>query len=251
MTDWHDFIGSIPMFNFLSADELASLRPLFVESTHQKGDVLCRAGEEGDTFYIVVRGELEVWAGEGTQRLTGSLKRGDFFGEMALLTGGKRTATVIVKRPVELISLTKAAFDTFFRNDARMLEYFTRVLCQRLASVSRGGVVHGSTLTISVTSRPGLKGKSMVSSSLAGILYDLTGADVLLVRVMPGHQAPEGALQQLMSDELDTPVEVVNEAIRSAGPGSFVLNVPARNDREAAFYSQQASNLITKIGDRF
>ena len=251
MTDWHDFIGSIPMFNFLSAGELASLQPLFVESIHQKGDVLCRAGEEGDTFYIVVRGELEVWAGEGTQRLTGSLKRGDFFGEMALLTGGKRTATVIVKRQAELISLTKAAFDTFFRNDARMLEYFTRILCQRLASVSRGGVVHGSTLTISVTSRPGLKGKTMVSSSLAGILHDLTGADVLLVRVAPGHQAPVGALQQLMSDELDTPVEVVNEAIRSAGPGSFLLDVPARNDKEAAFYSQQASNLITKIGDRF
>jgi len=170
---------------------------------------------------------------------------------MALLDGGKRTATVIVKRQAELLSLSKAAFDTFFRNDARMLEYFTRVLCKRLASVSRGGVVHGTTLTISVTSRPGLKGKSLVSSSLAGILHDLTGADVLLVRVSTGQKTPEGALRQLMSDELETTAEVVNQAVRSEGAGLFVLDVPARNDRESSFYSTQASNLITKVGDRF
>src|SRR5579872_2230957 len=112
MTDWRDFLGSIPMFAFLHADELANLQGLFVESTHQKGDVLFHSGDEGDTFSIVVRGELEVWAGAGTERLTGTLKRGDFFGEMALLQGGKRTATIKVKRQTELISLAKASFDT-------------------------------------------------------------------------------------------------------------------------------------------
>ncbi len=239
------------MFTFLGIDELAQLQSLFVESTHQKGEVLCRTGDAGDTFSIVVRGELEVWAGDGEQRMTGTLKRSDFFGEMALLQGGKRTATVIVKRQTQLISLAKASFDIFFLNDPRMLEYFTRVLCKRLASVSRGAAVHGSTSTISVTSRPGLKGKTLVSSSLAGILHDLTGADVLLVRVTPGHLVPEGALEQLMSNELDTPLEVVNGAIGSEGPGMFTLDVPARIDKPSSFYSQQSSNLISKVGDRF
>ncbi len=239
------------MFTFLGIDELAQLQSLFVESTHQKGEVLCRTGDAGDTFSIIVRGELEVWAGDGEQRMTGTLKRSDFFGEMALLQGGKRTATVIVKRQTQLISLAKASFDIFFLNDPRMLEYFTRVLCKRLASVSRGAAVHGSTSTISVTSRPGLKGKTLVSSSLAGILHDLTGADVLLVRVTPGHLVPEGALEQLMSNELDTPLEVVNGAIGSKGPGMFTLDVPARIDKPSSFYSQQSSNLISKVGDRF
>jgi NTE family protein len=251
MTDWRDFLGSIPMFAFLTPDELVNLQGLFVESTHQKGDVLFRAGDEGDTFSIVVRGELEVWAGAPTERLTGTLKHGDFFGEMALLQGGKRTATIKVKRQTELISLAKPAFDTFFRNDPRMLQYFTQVLCKRLESVSRGTAIYGSTLTVSITSRPGLKGKTLVSSSLAAILHDLTGADVLLVRVSPGLEVTEGALGQLMSDELDTPLEVVNQAIRSGGPGMFTLDVPARTDKEPAFYSNRSSNLISKVGDRF
>jgi NTE family protein len=251
MTDWRDFLRSIPMFGFLGSDELAQLQNLFVESSHPKGEVLFRAGDDGDTFSVVVRGELEVWAGEGKQRQTGTLKRGDFFGEMALLQGGKRTATIIVKRQAQLITLSKASFDAFFLNDPRMLEYFTRVLCQRLASVSRGAAVYRSTSTISVTSRPGLKGKTIVSASLAGILYDLTGRDVLLVRVSPGQHAPEGAVEQLLSNDLDTPVEVVNEAIKSAGPGLFTLDVSARTDQPPGFYSQRASNLISKVGDRF
>src|SRR5260370_7075966 len=103
MTDWRDFLGTIPMFTFLGIDELAQLQSLFVESTHQKGEVLCRTGDAGDTFSIVVRGELEVWAGAGEQRMTGTLKRSDFFGEMALLPGGKRAPPPLVKRHAPLI----------------------------------------------------------------------------------------------------------------------------------------------------
>ncbi len=239
------------MFTFLGRDELVKLESLFVESTHKKGDVLFRSGDEGDTFSIVLRGELEVWAGEGKQRMTGTLKRGDFFGEMALLQGGRRTATIIVRRQAHLISLSKAAFDTFFRKDPRMLEYFTQVLCQRLASVSKGAAIHGTSSTISVFSRPGLKGKTLVSSSLAGILHDLTGTDVLLIRVAPGAVAPEGAVAQLMSNELDTADDVVNQAIKAEGPGLFTLDIPARTGMPSSFYSQQSSNLISKVGDRF
>ncbi|MFN0167662.1 MAG: patatin-like phospholipase family protein [Bryobacteraceae bacterium] len=239
------------MFTFLGRDELVQLQNLFVESTHPKDAVLFRSGDEGDTFSIVLRGELEVWAGEGQQRMTGTLKRGDFFGEMALLQGGRRTATIIVRRPAHLLTLSKAAFDTFFRKDPRMLDYFTQVLCQRLASVSKGAPVLGTSSTISVTGRPGLKGKTLVSSSLAGILHDLTDTDVLLIRVSPGEQGPEGAVAQLMSNELDTALEVVNQAIKSEGPGIFTLDVPARTDKPSSFYSQQSSNLISKVGDRF
>ena len=239
------------MFAFLGGDELAKLQELFVESTHQKGDVIFRAGDEGDTFSIVLRGELEVWAGEDEQRLTGTLKHGDFFGEMALLQGGKRTATVIVKRQTQLISLAKPSFDKFFLHDPRMLEYFARVLSQRLASVSKGTAVLGSTMTVSVTSRPGLKGKTIVSSSLAGILHDLTGTDVLLVRTWPGQRTPTGALDQLLSDEFETAPEVLQQAIQTEGPGLFAIDVPTRIDKPSQFYSERSSNLISKLSDRF
>src|SRR6516164_7818232 len=104
MADWLKVLAAVPLFSFLRPNGLAAVQELMVESTHQKGDVICRAGDEGDKFYIVVSGELEVWAvGEerrtalprpierrsaespGRQHLTGTLKRGDCFGEMALL----------------------------------------------------------------------------------------------------------------------------------------------------------------------
>lgn len=251
MADWRDFLESIPMFAFLDSDELAKLEELFVESTHRKGEVIFREGDEGDTFSVVLRGELEVWAGEGEQRQTGTLKRGDFFGEMALLQEGKRTATIIVKRQARLISIAKPAFDQFFLHDPRMLEYFARVLSQRLASVSKGTAVLGSTMTVSVMSRPGLKGKTIVSTSLAGVLYDLTGRDVLLVRTWPGQLAPAGALDQLLSDDPDPAPEALHQAIRSEGPGMFKIDVPLRTDKPPRFYSERSLNLISKLGDRF
>ncbi len=242
---------TIPLFSFLGPKELSVVQEHFVETTHQKGDIICRAGDEGDKFFLIRNGELEVWAGEGEQRLTGTLKRGDYFGEMALLQGGKRSATVIVKRRARLLSLDKASFDKLFLKDPKTLEYFTRVLCKRLASVSKGAAVHGTTTTIGVLGRPGLKGKSIVAAGLAGILHDLTGADVLLVRAWPGKGAPQGAVEQLLSDDLDIGTDKVSPGIQTGTSGVSTLDVPVRIDKTAQFYADRSSNLIARVSDHF
>lgn len=270
MADWLDLLAAIPLFSFLGRKELAAVQELLVESTHERGDVICNEGDEGDKLFIVLSGELEVWAGQkerrslgalhrperrfrdrGRQRQTGTLKRGDCFGEMALLQGGKRTATVKVKRHAKLLSLDKPSFDRIFAHDPRTLEYFTRVLCRRLASVSKGEAVQGRTMTISVASRPGLQGKTLVASGLAAILHDLTGAEVLLVRVRTSEGAPEGSIEQLLSDDLDFATDSLSPAIKSEGPGLSTLDVPARLDKPASFYVERSSNLIARASEHF
>jgi NTE family protein len=270
MADYLDILAAIPLFSFLGRKELEAVQSLLVETTHERGEVICNAGDEGDKLYIVLTGELEVWAGEkdrrvretpyrperrsknrGRERRTGTLKHGECFGEMALLQGGKRTATVKVKRHARLLSLDKASFDMLFRHDARTLEYFTHVLCRRLASVSKGEAVYGRTMTISVTGRPGLKGKTLVSSALAVLLHDLTGADVLLVRVSPGKEAPKGSMAQLLADELDAGSDTLSPAIKFERPGLSTLDVPARIDKPTAFYVERSSNLISRVSDHF
>src|SRR3954462_13714237 len=105
MADLQDILSTIPIFSFLGRAEMAAVQELFVESTHQKGDYICREGEEGNTFHVILDGELEVIAGEGDHaRVLAILKRGDFFGEMALLQGNKRTAGVIASRRVRLMT---------------------------------------------------------------------------------------------------------------------------------------------------
>src|SRR5678810_132264 len=112
MNNLQDILSTIPIFSFLGRNEIAAVEPLFVESTHQKGEYICREGEEGDTFHIILEGELEVVVGQDeTARVLSILKKGDFFGEMALLQGGKRTASVIVSRRALLVTLDRSSFN--------------------------------------------------------------------------------------------------------------------------------------------
>ena len=91
-----DFLATIQIFSFFTRPELEAAQKLFREVTFAKDDVVVRIGEPGDTFYVVLDGELEVWDASQPPRQTGTLRKGDYFGEMALLQGGKRTATVTV-----------------------------------------------------------------------------------------------------------------------------------------------------------
>lgn len=251
MYEWREFVAGIPLFSFLGRAEREAVFELFVEKTFQKGEVICRAGEEGDTFYIVLDGVLEVWAGEGEQHLTGSLGRGDFFGEMALLQGGKRMATVKAARLTRLLSLDKTSFNSLFMKNPKALEYFTRVLCKRLTLVSNRQAVERQTTTISVASRAGLRGKSIVASGLAGVLHEMTGCRVLLVRVQTGASGPSEEQAQLLSDTLSFHPENLEKVSTPAGAGVSSLVIATRPDHEADYYGERASNLVSNASTHF
>jgi NTE family protein len=251
MADWHDLLATIPIFSFLGRAELAAVQELFIEEIHQKGDTICRQGEEGNTFYVVLDGELDVLAGEHNQNLIAVLKRGDFFGEMALLQGGKRTATVAASRRARLMSLDRAAFNTLFLKNPKALEYFTRILCKRLANMNKGEVMRGSTLTITVGAKKGLKGKSLIATCLADYLHELTNQDVLLVSVQMSATAAQGVVGELLSEDSHPDDSRVNEVLLTDIGGVSVLEVPARTDLPVPFYAERASNLISNMSTRF
>ena len=251
MADWQEVLATIPIFSFLGRSELAAVQELFVEETHQKGDTICRQGEEGNTFYVVLDGEFDVLVGDKDEHLIAVLKRGDFFGEMALLQGGKRTATIVASRRARVISLDRMAFNSLFMKNPKALEYFTRVLCKRLANMNKGEVLRGSTLTIAVGSQPGLKGKTLVASYLADYLHDLTGQNVLLVTVRVSEQAASGMVGHLLSSDSPHHESDGNEVIPTESGGVSVLEVPARQGLPIPFYAERASNLISNLTGRF
>ena len=80
------------------------------------GEEIVREGEAGDTFYVVASGQLETDVG-GT--VVTMLRRGDFFGELALLHDAPRRATVRAITPVRLFELDRAAFDAILRSAFR------------------------------------------------------------------------------------------------------------------------------------
>jgi NTE family protein len=170
---------------------------------------------------------------------------------MALLQGGKRTASVAASRRARLMSLDRTAFNTLFLKNPKALEYFTRILCKRLANMNKGEVMRGSTLTITVGADPGLKGKSLVAAYLADYLHDLTGQDVLLVNVRMSQTAAEGAVGKLLSDDSHRDAHEINEVLPTEIGGVSVLEVPARTDLPVPFYAERASNLISNLSTRF
>jgi len=95
-------------------------------------DGLDSPGEVGDKFYLIRKGQCEVRVADGQhQRVINTLGEGDFFGEMVLLTGDPRSATVVTTRVTEVYTLGKDDFDAILRASAFFKEQLLHVFFQR------------------------------------------------------------------------------------------------------------------------
>lgn len=244
-----DFLATIPIFSFFTRPELEAAEKLFTEVTFAKDDVVVRIGEPGDTFYVILDGELDVWDASTPPRQTGTLRRGDYFGEMALLQGGKRTATVTVGRRARLLAVGKPAFDQLFLRSPKAIEYFARVLSKRLAGVTRAERIRRATTTIAVAARPGLKGETLVAHSLAVILKEVTQTEVAFVEVRPSREAPHADVLDLLSGELDRAPRRWVPPNEGNKPTEIKIAVPAELDRVG--YGDAMSNLTSKLSESF
>ncbi len=245
-----DFLATIPIFSFFTRDELAAAAEQFREVSFAKDDVVIRIGEPGDVFYVVLDGELAVWDAGNPPRQTGTIRRGDYFGEMALLQGGKRTATVTVGRRATMLAIDKPAFDLLFLKNPKAIEHFARVLSKRLASVTRAERIQRATTTISVGGRRGLKGTTLVATALATILRDITTTEVVHVEVRPEHEAQDPAVLELLSDCIGA---VPDFGMRLAGGDTrpAVLKVALPPGLAAPDYGRLLANLVSRLSDQF
>jgi CRP-like cAMP-binding protein len=102
-----DLLKKVPLFSDCSAKELTQIAAATKPVKHKSGTVIAREGEPGIGLFVVSKGEAEVTIG-GMRRTT--LGTGDFFGEVALLDGGPRTATVTATTDIELLGITEWVF---------------------------------------------------------------------------------------------------------------------------------------------
>ena len=244
-----DFLATIQIFSFFTRPELEAAEKLFKDISYAKDDVVVRLGDPGDTFYVVLDGELEVWDASVPPRQTGTLRRGDFFGEMALLQGGKRTATVTVARRAHLLAIDKSAFEELFLKNPKAIEYFARVLSKRLAGVTRGARIQRATTTISVASGKGLKGETVLAFCLAAILKKITTTEVAYIEVRPSHEQDAVSLDLCSNSLESTSRKLVPVSDGRIGP--TVLTVTMPSGIGAAGYGDLVSNLVSKLSDSF
>ena len=103
--------------------------------SYAPGDVICREGDRGDEMYIIQRGKVRVDKRFGGRtHVVSVLEKGDFFGEMAIVSSIQRTATVTAVEPVELLVFDRTGLqDMIARNALIGLNIIDR-LCRRLQS---------------------------------------------------------------------------------------------------------------------
>lgn len=127
-----EFLRKCSLFAEQPAAMLAEFAERMKRQTFAAGEVIVRQGEVGDKFYIIESGEVSV-SGEkdGVPFRDVTLRSGDFFGEVALLTGEPRNATVIAKEPVEVLTLAKEHFDEALKRSKTLEEQLRDVLYRR------------------------------------------------------------------------------------------------------------------------
>ena len=121
----------VPLFEGLSKKELTQLARATEDLAVEAGTVLCREGRLGREFFVIVDGVAEVT--KGGKRLA-TRQSGEFFGEIALITTTRRTATVIAKTPLRCFILTRGDFRRVLDESPSVERKVMQALAERLLS---------------------------------------------------------------------------------------------------------------------
>ena len=104
-----DYLANIRMFEHLTEDDRTNLADVIDELKVTEGHLLFQAGDPGDSLFIVVRGEIELFIKDmvGQKIVLHAAQPGDMFGELAMLDSGPRTATALALVESEVLVLDR------------------------------------------------------------------------------------------------------------------------------------------------
>ena len=129
-------LRSIPFFRNLPAGALEAVAGALQPEHHVRGDVVFRQGDPGETMYLVVSGQVEVLAGADQAPLA-ALGPGSFVGELALLLGEPRSATLRVVADTWLWALHRTEIDSLLSDHPVIGVELSRELARRLVATNR------------------------------------------------------------------------------------------------------------------
>ena len=124
----------VALFSDLEAVELEALARAFSPRSYPSGSPIIRESEAGDFFFVILRGEVKVFVDspDGREVVLSHLQTGDFFGEMALLEGESRSASVEALTDCELAVLARAEFFAVLERNFSLTRKILETLSSRL-----------------------------------------------------------------------------------------------------------------------
>ncbi|MBL8484811.1 MAG: mechanosensitive ion channel family protein, partial [Rhodocyclaceae bacterium] len=126
-------LAALELFGAFSKEELSTVAERLIYAPFARGDVITRQGAVAHWLYLLVDGQVDVWleSGQGARRLLTTLDGGSVFGEMGLLTGEPRRATVTARSDCECYRLDKSGFQDIIQSRPVIAEEIAGILTKR------------------------------------------------------------------------------------------------------------------------
>ncbi len=128
-----EMLRGVDLFTVLSEDEMTEIAERLQYAPFARGDIITKQGSVAHWLYLIMFGEAEVRyePEHSAPQLISTLRAGQFFGEMALLTGDTRSATVMAKTDVECYRLERQAFQGLLLKRPEIAEGMSRIIATR------------------------------------------------------------------------------------------------------------------------
>ena len=134
-----DLLHSVEVFKNLPQELITKIASIAEYQVFSKDKIIIHQGDQADSFYQIISGSARVFrVSEDDVNVTlNTLEPGDSFGEMALLTGEPRSASVKTQEPCGLLVISKQAFDKLAAENPEFSLALSKILSNRL---SKGGI---------------------------------------------------------------------------------------------------------------
>lgn len=130
-----EVLKQVPFFRSLGKDGISYIVERLKFKPFDAEEVICKIGDPGDKMYIVISGKVKVVVSTDEAKeetIIAYLSSGDYFGEMSLLTGEPRSASVITTEPSEMFILNKSDFDLIVERFPSITLSMGKIMSQRL-----------------------------------------------------------------------------------------------------------------------
>ena len=127
-----DQLNEVSIFAPLSDEETEQLANASKTRIYAPGEAIVRKGQEGNSMFIIIRGSVKVQIPEnGYQKILNRLRESEFFGEMSLLTGEPRTASVVAEEETEVLQIRKEALKPILENNPSLVQAICELIDER------------------------------------------------------------------------------------------------------------------------
>jgi CRP/FNR family cyclic AMP-dependent transcriptional regulator len=136
--DASTLLGGIPLFSDLTTDEILTIESHAHIKSYRKHTVIIEKGDDTTSLYVLVSGKVKVFLAneDGKELLLHALGPGSYFGELALLGGGARTASVMTEEDSRLLVISKHEFVDCLRSHPEIALELIRHLVSKLADLT-------------------------------------------------------------------------------------------------------------------